>query len=268
MKHFLLLFCLALAACAAGPTKRLTTGPTSASPLSALHIAGETPVSRTVVQIVSDASGFGLSVHVGRSDGPWPSVDRALIDGERLGGTLVAPVVAYVPEGATGETPTDHMRWPGTLSVPEEVFAAVLEHTARSLATHGFTRILFVGDSLLNQLPQAEVAARLSEEWRGRGLTVLHVGDYYAANGQVEALMSDGFGEAEIGNHAGLRDTSELMAVSPAAVRADPVAPPTGAAGGFDGRPDMATPELGHRLLELKIDAALRQIRAARRPSG
>ena len=186
----------------------------------------------------------------------------------QLGGTLVAPVLAYVPEGATGETPTDHMRWPGTLSVPEDVFASVLEHTARSLGTHGFTRILFLGDSLLNQAPQAEVAARLSEEWRGRGLTVLHVGDYYSANGQVEALVSDGLGDAEIGHHAGLRDTSELMAVAPAAVRTAPVPPPAGAAAGFDGRPDMATPELGRRLLDLKIDAALRQIRAAGRPSG
>ena len=97
MKHVLLLFCLALAGCAAGPTKRLTTGPTSASPLSALHIAGETTVSRTVVQIVSDASGFGLSVHVGRSDGRWPSVDRALIDGEsadwRQIGRIPAPAM-------------------------------------------------------------------------------------------------------------------------------------------------------------------------------
>ncbi len=82
MKHLLLLFCLALAACAAGPTKRLTPSSSSTDPLSALHIAGETPASRTVVQIVSDAAGYGLSVHVWRSDGRWPSVERALIDGK------------------------------------------------------------------------------------------------------------------------------------------------------------------------------------------
>ena len=40
---------------------------------------------------------------------------------ERLGNALVAPVVAYVPEGAI-EPPTGHMRQPGTISVPEEHF--------------------------------------------------------------------------------------------------------------------------------------------------
>ena len=64
-----------------------------------------------------------------------------------LGKTLVAPVMAYVPEGDTGDAPTGHMRFAGTLSLPDPVFETVLEHTARSLKTHGFTRILFIGDS-------------------------------------------------------------------------------------------------------------------------
>ena len=37
---------------------------------------------------------------------------------QRLGNALVAPVVAYVPEGAV-EPPAAHMRWPGTLTVPD-----------------------------------------------------------------------------------------------------------------------------------------------------
>ena len=60
-----------------------------------------------------------------------------------LGKALVAPVVAYVPEGEI-EPPSGHMAFAGTLSVPEEVFAAVLEHTARSLRAHGFTLICFL----------------------------------------------------------------------------------------------------------------------------
>ena len=178
----------------------------------------------------------------------------------RLGGTLVAPVIAYVPEGETGETPTDHMRWPGTLSVPEPVFEAVLEHTARSLATHGFTRILFVGDSLNNQAPQERVASRLTAEWRDEGIRVFHIGDYYAANGQTSFLAEQGFTEAQIGNHAGIRDTSELVAVNPAGVRARPLAPPQGAHPGSDGAPGLASDEIGRAMLDLKIKAALAQI--------
>ena len=37
----------------------------------------------------------------------------------RLGHTLVAPVIAYVPEGDPGAAPTGHMRFSGTLTVPE-----------------------------------------------------------------------------------------------------------------------------------------------------
>lgn len=36
----------------------------------------------------------------------------------RLGNALVAPVLAYVPEGDL-TPPTDHMRFPGTITLPE-----------------------------------------------------------------------------------------------------------------------------------------------------
>ena len=178
----------------------------------------------------------------------------------QLGNTLVAPVIAYVPEGETGDTPTEHMRWPGTLSVPEPVFSDILEHTARSLATHGFTRILFIGDSLGNQTAQADVAQRLTNEWRDRSVQVIHIGDYYAANGQINALETQGFSRAEIGGHAGIRDTSELMAVYPDGVRQRFIDAPEGMSPGSDGAPGFATTEIGEAMITLKIEAALAEI--------
>ncbi len=68
----------------------------------------------------------------------------------RLGKTLVAPVIAYVPEGNI-DPPEGHMTSPGTISLPEPVFAAVLEATARSFIATGFKTILFIGDSGGNQ---------------------------------------------------------------------------------------------------------------------
>src|SRR6516164_1830369 len=44
-----------------------------------------------------------------------------------LGNALVAPVIAYVPEGAL-DPPTAHMRFPGTITTPEEVFEKTLEY--------------------------------------------------------------------------------------------------------------------------------------------
>src|ERR1700734_2787225 len=43
-----------------------------------------------------------------------------------LGDALVAPVIAYVPEGSISP-PSGHMRFLGTISVPEAAFEAILE---------------------------------------------------------------------------------------------------------------------------------------------
>src|SRR5207253_9516241 len=48
-----------------------------------------------------------------------------------LGSALVAPVLPYVPEGNLNP-PTGHMRWPGTISVPEDSFEKTIEYGARS----------------------------------------------------------------------------------------------------------------------------------------
>ena len=48
---------------------------------------------------------------------------------------------------------------------------------------------------------------------------VFAIDDYYAANGQVAWLTSEGESAASIGTHAGIRETSELLAIDPAAVR-------------------------------------------------
>src|SRR5437764_13608369 len=39
----------------------------------------------------------------------------------KLGDTLVAPVVAFVPEGNI-DPPSSHMKYPGTISLPEEPY--------------------------------------------------------------------------------------------------------------------------------------------------
>ncbi len=183
-----------------------------------------------------------------------------------LGNALVAPVIDYVPEGSI-DPPVGHMNFAGTISMPEEIFSGIVEHTARSLRQHGFTVIALVGDSGGNQAAQAAVAAKLNAEWAGTGARVIHVSDYYsAANGQVAWLESQGETMDTIGTHAGIRDSSELMATFPAGVRADRIAPGGGRhweATGVVGDPTRASAERGRILLDLKVQAALRQIRAA-----
>lgn len=183
---------------------------------------------------------------------------------ESLGKTMVAPVLSYVPEGSI--TPPDgHMRFPGTLSIAESEFEAILESAARSLKQHGFKLIAFIGDSGGNQSAQKRVAERLSSLWQNEGIRVLHVNDYYEHNSQLSYLLNNGYSELQVGGHAGIRDTSELMAVFPGGVKPEFKVDHTGADFskiGADGDAGKAGVFLGNILLNLKIDAAVKQIRA------
>src|SRR6266566_7338654 len=81
-----------------------------------------------------------------------------------LGDALVAPVIAYVPEGALAP-PSGHMRFPGTITVPEEAFDKILEYAARSFKLAGFHDVVFLGDHGSYQRDEKAVADRLNKEW-------------------------------------------------------------------------------------------------------
>ena len=179
----------------------------------------------------------------------------------KLGRTLVAPTMVYVPEGNI-DPPTGHMRYPGTISLPNEHFVKVLEYTARSLAAHGFTDILFLSDSGSNMRGIVEVTEALSKEWVGTPARAHDVSDYYANNGIQEWLESQGETPDAIGTHAGIKDTSQLWYVNPQHIRADKLAYD----GGFEnsgvrGDPTRASQDRGRKGIELKVEAAVRQAR-------
>jgi creatinine amidohydrolase len=183
----------------------------------------------------------------------------------RLGNALVAPVIAHVPEGNI-DPPSGHMQYAGTISIPERVFEALLEHTARSLKTHGFKLICFIGDSGGNQPAQGRIAEKLNREWRNNRSTetrVLHVAEYYGKNGQLEWLQERGETERTIGGHAGIRDTSELLFVHPDAVRRE-LLRPSAQETAWTGDPSRASAERGAALLELRVSAAVRRIERER----
>lgn len=185
---------------------------------------------------------------------------------KRVGHTLVAPVITYVPEGDI-TPPTGHMRFPGTLSLREETFMAVLEDTARSLKQHGFTRIIFIGDSGGNQAGQAAVAEKLSAEWKEAGVRVVHIGDYYRHDAQDEFLRKKGMSDSEIGTHAGVEDTAELLASAPRMVRGNVQAKTdaaVNAAKGGSGDARKATAALGKELLEMRVQAGVAAIHQLR----
>src|SRR5438067_3746494 len=97
---------------------------------------------------------------------------------EALGTALVAPVLAYVPEGEV-DRPSGHLRFPGTITVPEETFEKTIESAARSLQLHGFRDIVFLGDHGSPQTGEEGVARRLNRLWAGKPARAHAVVEYY-----------------------------------------------------------------------------------------
>src|SRR6266542_2279465 len=181
-----------------------------------------------------------------------------------LGNALVAPVIAYVPEGRL--TPaTGHMRFPGTITVPGEVFQKVLESAARSFRLHGFRDVVFLGDHGATQADQKAVAARLNREWAAMPVRVHAVEEYYRASDAEfrQLLKTRGYREDELGSHAALADTSLMLAIDPRMVRMGRLRPGTGRQDGegVDGDPGRASAELGRLGAELIVTRAVDAIR-------
>lgn len=162
-------------------------------------------------------------------NGPWLALGkhsiilRATMDAlaRELGDALVAPVVDFVPEGNI-EPPSSHMRYPGTVSVTQETFRALLTDIARSMRAHGFEHVILVGDSGGNQDGMAAVAAALAEEWKGSGTDIAYIPEYYDNPRWNAWLAEQGIREELEGLHDDVRHSSLMMLVDTAYVRAGP----------------------------------------------
>ena len=106
-----------------------------------------------------------------------------------LGNAICAPVMELVPEGRI-EPPGGHMRSPGTLSLRQETFEAVLTDVAHSLKVHGFTHIIFIGDSGGNRSGMENVATALSARWAGDAAAI-HIPEYYRAPPGTPNVLRD-----------------------------------------------------------------------------
>ncbi|MDP9085475.1 MAG: creatininase family protein [Pseudomonadota bacterium] len=183
-----------------------------------------------------------------------------------LGNALVAPVVSYVPEGELSP-PTQHMRFPGTITVPRAAFREVISSAANSLTLHGFKTVAILGDHGGYQGDLRAVVDELNRAWRGQPRRAVYVGAYYAASQAsfTDSLLKRGFSSGEVGKHAGLADASLSLATTPAAVRLDRLrAGASSRALGVDGDPKRASAQLGELGAEMMVRAAVQQIRAAR----
>ena len=131
-------------------------------------------------------------------NGPWLALGkhnyvlRANCDAiaRKLGDALCAPIVPFVPEGRH-EPPSGHMTTPGTISLTEETFAALLGDIVMSYKVGGFKNIIMIGDSGGNPRGMNTVAAKYTELWKGQPF-VAHVPEHYTYSVVSKEMASRG----------------------------------------------------------------------------
>ena len=141
---------------------------------------------------------------------------------KKLGNALCAPIVKFVPEGNINP-PSGSMLFPGTISLTQATYEALLTDIASSLKQSGFTDIVLIGDSGGNQSGMANVAATLSELWSNEITRIHFAKEFYDPGWEA----TEQYTERELGiaesRHDGYHDdiwvTAMMMATDPEQVR-------------------------------------------------
>ncbi len=179
----------------------------------------------------------------------------------QLGNALVAPVVAFVPEGDI-DPPSLHMKYPGTISVSEATYESLLEDICASLRAHGFRHIILIGDSGGNQDGLKTVAAQLNRNPRGGRLH--YIPEYYDFESVAKWLEEHGISQTPEGLHDDFGMTAMMMSVDPQSVRTKQRM----AAGklhinGVDLAPVAQTQNWGRQIIAFRADLTVQAIHKA-----
>jgi creatinine amidohydrolase len=157
---------------------------------------------------------------------------------------------------------TGHMRLPGTISLPSEVFLGVIRGVALSAISAGFKNVYVMGDHGGGQAELRLAAETLDADWRAKGVHV-----YYISNTAAAQKVSAYLAERKIvpGGHAGVAESAQVMFLDQQKLlRKDKFG--VAAAGpetatGTNGDPALATAEMGRAFLDIKVMDAVDQIR-------
>ena len=170
-----------------------------------------------------------------------------------LGNALCAPIVPFVPEG-TLDPPPGSIFFPGTISVRDETFVALLEDIATSLKLHGFTNVVLIGDSGGNQRGLQAAAEKLNARWSGDSARAHFIEEFYTT-GWTETMRytEEVLGVAETandGHHDDMWVTAIMMVADPDAVRhTERVDADLASINGFDISDLEKTVEVGRKMV-------------------
>ena len=180
-----------------------------------------------------------------------------------LGNALCAPIMKLVPEGSI-DPPSGHMRYPGTISLREETFRAVLEDVAGSLAAHGFKHVILIGDSGGNQRGMDAVAKSLNEDWTHA--SAHFIPEFYRYQEVIEWMGAE-LGIKEPSND-GLHDdfaiTALMMITDPQSVRhSQRVAAGKASINGISIADKEKAISIGKKLMAYRVEQTVKAIRSA-----
>jgi creatinine amidohydrolase len=190
----------------------------------------------------------------------------------KLGNAIAMPVLPYTPNNASAALP-------GTIGLTPEILAAILERVSEQAIATGFKNIILMGDHGGGQ-PNVyrDVAKKLDDNYGPQGTHVYYCDDVYIkAQADFDKWLADnGY---PVSSHAGIPDTSEMLYLGgdvwvrkdliKTAV-GDPVRQPSQPRdstaqrvnNGITGDARRSSAELGKKAFDMKIDYAVKQIRA------
>lgn len=181
----------------------------------------------------------------------------------KLGNALVAPIVPFVPEGDI-DPPTLHMKYPSTISLTEGTYRALLSEICAGLRTHGFRRIVLIGDSGGNQEGMKAVADALNAKWVGGKARIYYVKEYYDYPEVTSWLEAQGVRQVPEGLHDDFAITAQMAAVDPASVRAaERIKAGRFRINGVDLAPLEQTAAWGRKIAEHRAEATVAALRRA-----
>ncbi|MCC7420943.1 MAG: creatininase family protein [Planctomycetaceae bacterium] len=182
----------------------------------------------------------------------------------KLGDTLVAPIIPFVPEG-NFDPPTEHMKYAGSVGLTEETYRRLLVDIVTSFQVTGFKHIVLIGDSGGNQKGMKAVAEQLNDKWKDKGVKVSFIPEYYNYGDVAKFLESNGIKQENEGLHDDFGMTAVMLSIDPNSVRMKE----RQAAGkfrinGVDLDPVEKTREWGKRIIEFRAKVAVNAIQKAR----
>lgn len=185
----------------------------------------------------------------------------------KLGNALCAPIVKFVPEGDL-DPPSGAMRFPGSITLRDSTYEALLEDIATSLKVGGFTDIVLIGDSGGNQDGMRNVAARLTARWHGTGVRAHFVGEFYTPGWEeTEKYTREVLGVVETqsdGHHDDIWVTAMMAVTDPGQIRYEQrVTAGLASINGVPLQPLEKTVELGRKMVEFRAGYTASAIRAA-----